>query len=322
MDNKKDFHLLISYTRIKEIGEDGKNSKTYLCFDKNLKKEIVVKELNENPNWKIEDYYTEARILNQMKHPNVVEIIIAGEQVISNNNGLEYIDKICLAMPYYKNGSLNDLLKKGNIPDKLKSSLVLNILHGLSSIHIKNLMHLDLKPDNILISDRNEALISDFGISQYLKKNISFEEEWMDYIKIHPLNKPSEIINLQHLKENKDYTRWIKGMKMHLLLAPPEIVYAKKPFLSRKTDIYHIGMLIYLIYTEQTLENFLEIYNTKRISESRINQYIERVKNGEWYIENPKIPKNVSLIIKKCLEIIPQDRYSSINEIQNDFNKI
>ena len=50
------------------------------------------------------------------------------------------------------------------------------ILSGLSHIHSKGILHLDLKPNNILISDDNDALISDFGVSMNFDLETSIVE--------------------------------------------------------------------------------------------------------------------------------------------------
>lgn len=284
-------NIMVSYTNPKEIGQDGLNSRTYLADDKNLNRKIVVKELNQYPNWSLDQYYQEARILNEVKHPNVVEIILAGEKISEDVNGnIIKVNKVMLAMPYYKNGSLKQMLEQKKLTENEKHGIALNILHGLESIHRKRLMHLDLKPDNILISDRKEALISDFGISKYLK-------------------------------QIRDFIKWEKGMPMSPSLAPPEI-FAKNPYISRKTDIYHLGILLYLLYTQMSIEDFtgFTVKDLKSSDDPKLNKYLEKVKSGKIFVDSDQIPKEIKAIIKKCLEVDPNKRYSNVSEINRIFN--
>lgn len=284
-------NIMVSYTNPQEIGQDGLNSRTYLADDKNLNRKIVVKELNQYPNWSLDQYYQEARILNEVKHPNVVEIILAGEKISEDINGnIIKVNQVMLAMPYYKNGSLKQMLEQKKLTENEKHGIALNILHGLESIHRKRLMHLDLKPDNILISDRKEALISDFGISKYLK-------------------------------QIRDFIKWEEGMSMSPFLAPPEI-FATKPHISRKTDIYHLGILFYLLYTQISIEDFtgFTVKDLQSGDNFKLNKYLEKVKSGKIFVDSDQIPKEIKVIIKKCLEVDPNKRYSNVSEINRYFN--
>ena len=289
----KQKNIMVSFTDPKEIGFDGWNSKTYLAKDK-LNRDIVIKEIERKEDWNLEDYYEEAKLINEMKHPNVVEIIVAGEilEIIENDKYCR-VEQVLLAMPYYKNGSLKEYMKKNTLTIDEKNNIMLGILHGLESIHRKRLLHLDLKPDNILISDDGDAIISDFGISVYLKK-------LKDFIK---------------LKNHK------KGVSPYLIT--PEMFIDKKPFLSRKTDIYQIGLLMYSLYSNKSLEEIAgftkeDLLNRK---DDLINDYKDKVIEGSIITENDNIPENIMKIIKKCLNVDHKKRYLVVSEIHTDFLK-
>lgn len=284
-------NIMVSYTNPQEIGQDGLNSRTYLADDKNLNRKIVVKELNQHQNWTLEQYYQEARILNEVKHPNVVEIILAGERLSEDINGnIVKVNKVMLAMPYYKNGSLKQMLEQKTLTENEKHGIALNILHGLESIHHKRLIHLDLKPDNILISDRKEALISDFGISK-------------------------------HLKQIRDFIKWEEGMPISPFLVPPEI-FSTKSHVSRKTDIYHLGILLNLLYTQISIEDFtgFTVKDLQSGNNLKLNKYLDKVRAGNIFIDSDQIPKQIKVVIKKCLAVDPNKRYSNVSEINKFFN--
>ena len=68
-----------------------------------------------------------------------------------------------ISMPYYKNGSLQDILQERNLTVREIVKYSLEILSGLYYIHKKNILHCDIKPSNILIDDYGCAVLADFG---------------------------------------------------------------------------------------------------------------------------------------------------------------
>ncbi len=153
----------LNFETIREIGQEGRNSQVFLAHDKQLDGEIVVKKIakarlaNEN------EYYRESKILHVSSHSNVVRV----------NYGCSDNDYIYIAMPFYKNGSLKSLIDTRHLSIREVIRYSIQFLSGLNNIHSKGLIHFDVKPDNILISDSNEALLSDFGLSKAMN-NLGF----------------------------------------------------------------------------------------------------------------------------------------------------
>jgi len=69
-------------------------------------------------------------------------------------------------MPYYAKGSIKILLSNRFLTVRQIIRYAIQFLTGLHNIHSKKLIHFDVKPDNILISDNDEAMLSDFGLAQ------------------------------------------------------------------------------------------------------------------------------------------------------------
>jgi serine/threonine protein kinase len=89
----------IYFELTKEIGQEGLNSKTHIAKDLQLDTTIVIKQINKVDISPSPPYFTEARLLYASRHPNVMEIHYASQDV----------DKLYLAMPDYRNGSLHDV---------------------------------------------------------------------------------------------------------------------------------------------------------------------------------------------------------------------
>jgi serine/threonine protein kinase len=146
----------LNFETIKEIGQEGKNSQVFLAHDKQLDGEIVIKKIAKAKIANPMEYYAETKRLYASSHSNVVRV----------NYGCSDTDYIYIAMPYYKNGSLKTLESKEHLTIREILRYSIQFLSGLHNIHSKGLIHFDIKPDNILISDSNEALLSDFGLTK------------------------------------------------------------------------------------------------------------------------------------------------------------
>ncbi|MGF6706952.1 serine/threonine-protein kinase [Pseudomonas frederiksbergensis] len=151
----------VEFVYKKEIGQDGKNSRAYLAHDKYLDAELVIKEMAQSSFENSDAFFAESRLLYKAAHAHVVQIQYA---CACENN-------IYLALPFYKNGSLKDFSKNNSLTVREIVRFSIQICSGLHNIHSKGLIHFDVKPDNILLSDRLEALVSDFGLAKAMGLN-------------------------------------------------------------------------------------------------------------------------------------------------------
>lgn len=154
----------ISYEILRELEpeEQGRNSRVYIVKDQQMDAELVLKKISFNPD--LADQFKESKLLYKYRHSNVVAIQYA---CLADNN-------TCVGVfsPYYVNGTLKSKISKGeNITLKQTIRYAIQFLRGLHHIHKDGLIHQDIKPDNIMISDRDEAMISDFGLAEYYKDN-------------------------------------------------------------------------------------------------------------------------------------------------------
>ncbi|MDR2763646.1 MAG: protein kinase [Tannerella sp.] len=99
----------------------------------------------------------EAKILSEVHHPFVVNVL----EVFEENN-TAYI-----AMEHIQGCSLKYMLDtQGPLPEKKVLKYIYQIGQALNFVHQKNILHLDVKPSNILIDKRNNARLIDFGVSK------------------------------------------------------------------------------------------------------------------------------------------------------------
>lgn len=263
-------NITLDFKHIKEIGQEGRNSRVFLSHDNQLDGDIVTKHIIKHPEGNPEVYFREARILYANDHNNIVRVNYAGQND----------EEIVIAMPYYKNGSLKSRISEGHyLTIREIVRYAIQFLMGLNHIHAKGLVHFDIKPDNILISDANEAMLSDFGLAKYIE---------MDGF----------------VYADKCYTPHIT----------PEQLLKKSQ--TRLNDIYQVGITLYRMVNGND-----SFYNQIPLKE----HICQKILSGEFpnrKIYLPHVPRKLRLIINKCMEVNPINRYDNVLQIINELSKI
>lgn len=115
---------------------------------------LTTKIVNED----VEQFRHEAYLLAHLSHPNIVRVF---------DFGLEERERLpFLVMQYASHGTLRQRHPKGNIvPLEAVLSYVQQVAAALHYAHSNRIIHRDVKPENMLIGDQNEILLSDFGIA-------------------------------------------------------------------------------------------------------------------------------------------------------------
>lgn len=153
---------IYKYTLIKKIG-GGNFGEVWLTEDISLKSQCALKLLSQN-NISIDERLTEAQIGNKLKHNNVVNIRYA--DIVQYGDPPSPI--VMIAMPYFKNGSVLSQVNSCNfLPTDVGVKCLIDVLRGLEYLHESGYYHCDIKPNNILVGDNNEYILSDYGITCY-----------------------------------------------------------------------------------------------------------------------------------------------------------
>lgn len=110
------------------------------------------------------NFFQEAQVLKTSEHANVVRV---------NDTGRLDDGRIYVSMEFLPNGSLEDEAQGAPVPLSRSKRLIIDVLRGLGHAHLKNVVHRDVKPANILIGNAGEAKLSDFGLSLPDIKNLN-----------------------------------------------------------------------------------------------------------------------------------------------------
>jgi serine/threonine-protein kinase len=205
---EKDNEILISgrYRIVKKIASGGM-ADIYLGDDLELKRKVAVKVLSANyagdRNF-VARFRREAQVLAGLNHPNIVDIYDWGKFNSSYYIVMEYIEGI----------SLKELIeRKGFIKPDTAADYAMQICDALGAAHDNNLIHRDIKPQNILISRDGKIKVTDFGIAKSLNTDIT---------------KTLNIVGTAHY------------------ISPEQ---ARGDILDNRTDIYSLGIVLYEMLT-------------------------------------------------------------------------
>ena len=152
----------------REIGQEGRNSRTYEAFDPQLNATIVVKQVARADFVDADEYFKEAQRLYEVRHPHVVPIHFACRTA----------DNVCLVMPLYA-GSVQGILTHRHLTVREIVKYGLGFLSGLHHVHVRGLVHLDVKPSNILLDHADRAALADFGLARIVDAHGLAEQDIM-----------------------------------------------------------------------------------------------------------------------------------------------
>ncbi len=146
------------YRIVTLLGRGGM-ADVYLAYDVILKREVAVKVLKSDmssDDVALERFKREAGAVTQLSHPNIVDVYDVGDDG----------DKHYIVMEYVKGYTLKQLIKKrGPIPYKEAVWLMKQLAGALMEAHRNNVIHRDIKSQNVLIKDDGTVKLSDFGIA-------------------------------------------------------------------------------------------------------------------------------------------------------------
>lgn len=202
-----------NYEIIKEIGRGGMGI-VYLAHDKRLDRKVAVKILQIDPNLEHEEsdkiiqrFYKEGQSLAKLSHPEIVAIYDIGEE-----NGQYY-----MIMEFVEGKSLARLLQiKSHFTVDLVLTIGKQISNALAYIHEKGILHRDIKPGNIMLTDSGQAKLTDFGLAK-----------------------------INNAKYALTQTGSLFGSLMYI---PPEQALGQKN-IDHRADIYSLGITLYEMLT-------------------------------------------------------------------------
>jgi serine/threonine protein kinase/tetratricopeptide (TPR) repeat protein len=259
------------YRIVEELGSGGMGI-VYKAEDTRLGRFVALKFLPETvvvDPVAVERFKREARAASALNHPHICTIHDIGE-----HDGRPFI-----VMELMEGQTLKHRIAAGPIESDQIAKLGRQIAEALEAAHTKGIIHRDIKPGNIFVTELGQAKVLDFGLAKLL----------------HPAGMETTIDDLVQ-------TRGPVGTLPYMA---PEQVLGRE--VDARTDIYALGMVLYEMATGK--RPFREDLATRLTDD-----ILHRVPSAPSEL-CPAIPRPLEVITLKCLEKDPGSRYQSAREV-------
>ena len=154
------------YHILEQLGEGGMAT-VYKAYDMRLECDVAVKVIStakftqEAMGRALKRFEREAKAVARLTHPNIVKVTDYGE----------YEGQPYLVMPFLAGGNLKQYLKThGRLPWQEAVHLILPIAQALDFAHCQGVIHRDVKPANILLTQNGQPMLTDFGVAKVVEE--------------------------------------------------------------------------------------------------------------------------------------------------------
>jgi serine/threonine protein kinase len=257
------------YHILEQLGEGGM-AVVYKAYDTRLETDVAVKVIRtENilPSVlerALKRFEREAKSLAKLTHPNIVKVMDYGD----------YEGKPYLVLPYLPGGTLKKKLGKP-IPWQEAVEMLLPIAEALDYAHSQKMVHRDVKPANILLTERGQPMLTDFGIAKVLD-----------------------------IEETMDLTGTSAAVGTPEYMAPEQ---ATAKTADHRADIYALGIVLYEMITGR------KPYTADTPMAVLIMHARDPLPRPSKFISG--IPNAVEKVLIKALAKSPDNRYQSMAEM-------
>src|SRR5207249_832901 len=259
-----------AYELLEEVGRGGQGV-VFRARQKSLNRIVALKIIGLGQ-WATEAHLKrfrlEAEAAARLEHPGIVPIHEVGER-----------DGSCyFSMKFIEGGQLDDVPRRQPMPIRRAVELIVKVARTVHYAHEHRILHRDIKPGNILLDQKGEPHLTDFGLARLVESKSTV-------------------------------TRTLEVLGTPSYMAPEQAV-GNNAAIGSVTDVYGLGAVLYQLLTGQPPFAGGTTYETIKLlleTEPRPPRQL-----------NPKVDRDLSAICLKCLEKDPQRRYSSALALAED----
>jgi serine/threonine protein kinase len=280
------------YELLEELGRGGMGV-VYRAKQRALNRLVALKMVLAGAHAQIRDlvrFRSEAEVVAQLQHPNIVQIFEIGEQ-----NGRPY-----LALELVTGGTLQKKIAGTPQPTRASAHLVELLARAIHFAHLRGVVHRDLKPGNVLL-----AVPLDAGSS-------IIDPDGAQVAALYGVPKVTDFGLAKRLEDDNQQTQSgdILGTPSYMA---PEQAGGQSFAAGPATDVYALGAILYELLTGRppfkgstTFETIQQVRNEDPVAPSRLR---------------PRLPKDLERICLKCLAKDPRRRYASALELAADLRR-
>lgn len=264
------------YKILSKLGAGGMGE-VYLAKDPRLEREVAIKVLPEQfskDQISLARFRRETKAIAALSHPNIRAIYDTGEDK----------DRVYAVMEFLKGETIARRLERSPFDWKKGVKISIAIAEGLNAAHKKGIIHRDIKPQNIFITDEGTVKILDFGLAR-LKLNSSKSEE----------NKESTLT----------YETQSKALAGTIPYMSPEQIHGRPA--DARSDIFAFGCVLYEMLTGKRA--FSRGTQVETVAAILSIEPLSLMKSGV------RVSRELQWVITRCLEKNPAHRFQSVRDL-------
>ncbi len=279
----------LKHFKIEELLGQGGMGVVYRARDVRLDRQVAIKilraDLTANPDRK-RRFLLEAKAASAVTHPSIAQIYDVDEV-----EGTTYI-----AMEFVEGQTVGQLISKRELDLIGSIEITLQVAEGLSKAHEANIVHRDIKADNIMVTRDGHAKLLDFGLAKLLDP-VAPEED-------------SDVQGIQ-AAETLSHTQPGTVMGTSGYMSPEQ---ARGMPVSQASDVFSMGIVLYEMVTGELPfkgDTPLDTMHSIAFDEARPITVIRR-----------NLPPELHRIISRCLRKKPENRYRNARALALDLKKL
>eukprot|EP01040_Poterioochromonas_malhamensis_P000194 gene195-202_t len=290
---------LDEYDRVKVLGIGGQGT-VYELVHRKTGKHLAMKEMEIKSDKQMQLAIAEAvflkKIVETVCHPNIMRI----EKVFQVGS------RFYLAFPLCTGGELFDaIVDRGHFSEHDAAVIIHDLISALHALHAHDILHLDIKPENILFANKDidsRILLTDFGLSKVFSEE---ESKFHASIEDHEIFQKNFQKHLELYIENGDLDEKVSIRGTNGYISPEIIIDG---YYSKAADVFASGVVLYILLCgyapfagRSTRQTFLKTVKGKY-----------KMTGVEW----ESVSEEAKDLVKKMLVVDPFDRITT-EEILN-----
>src|SRR5947208_28084 len=261
------------YELLEEVGRGGQGV-VFRARQKSLNRTVALKVISLGQ-WAskahLKRFRLEAEAAARLEHPGIVPI-----HEVDERDGQCYF-----SMKFVEGGQVDEVVKRTPISIRQAAELIVKVGLTVHYAHEHGIIHRDIKPGNILLDEKGEPHLTDFGLARLVESESSVTQT------LDVLGTPSYMA--------------------------PEQAVGNNAAVSSATDVYGLGGVLYQLLTGQPPFAGGATYGTIKL--------LLDTEPKQPRLLNPKIDRDLSTICLKCLEKDPKRRYTSALALAEDVER-